>query len=257
MLNERQGEIFKAVVEEYTETAIPVGSELLKEKYKLTFSSATIRNEMVLLEKEGYLIKPHISAGRVPSDKGYRYFVDNLIGEREVSESYQKKLEMELLKSKTKNVRMERTTAKLLSSMSRCLAVSGIVGKDEYFDFGIHNLLDDPEFDSLNDLSKLTFALDLIDENVDKILSQIDENETKIFIGKENPLKGIQNCSMIISPYRLKSGEKGLVAVIGPKRMKYQKNKNLVEFMKKFLGNKKMSIVLVFFSSTSIFIELI
>jgi transcriptional regulator of heat shock response len=240
MLDKRQGEILKVVVKEYAETAIPVGSELLKRKYKLLFSSATIRNEMALLENEGYLVKPHISAGRIPSDKGYRYFVDYLIDEREVSENYQKKLEMELLKSKTKNVRMERTTAKLLSSMSHCLVVSGIVDKDEYFDFGMHNLLDDPEFNSLNDLSKLTSALDLIDENIDKILSQIDEDETKIFIGKENPLKEIQNCSMIVSPYRLKSGEKGLVAVIGPKRMKYQKNKSLVEFMKNVLGDKKI-----------------
>lgn len=257
MLNKRQAEIFKVVVKEYAETAIPVGSELLREKYKLPFSSATIRNEMAVLEKEGYLIKPHISAGRIPSDKGYRYFVDNLIEKREVSENYQKKLEIELLKSKTKNARMERTTAKLLSSMSRCLVVSGIVEKEEYFDFGMHNLLDDPEFDSLNDLSKLTSALDLIDENIDKILSEIEGNETKIFIGKENPLKEIQNCSMIVSPYRLKSGEKGLVAVIGPKRMKYRKNKGLVELMKKVLGNKKISMVLVFFSGTYVFMELI
>ena len=76
MLDERKAAILRAVVEEYTETAQPVGSGSVAPQVKA--SSATVRNDMVLLEQEGYLRQPHTSAGRIPTDKGYRLFVDRL-----------------------------------------------------------------------------------------------------------------------------------------------------------------------------------
>lgn len=239
LITERQGKILTVIIKEYTETALPVSSGLLIKKYRLPYSSATVRNEMVFLEKRGFLHKPHVSAGRVPSDKGYRYFIDYLMNDRDISKSYIKQLEVELLKEKAKSARLERTTAKLLSSMSKCLVISGVVNKNEYFDFGMHNLLTDPEFSDLDEFSKMTEALDLIDENVDKILAQLEGEETKIFIGKENPIKEIQDFSMIVTPYQLEGGEKGLVALIGPKRMKYGKNKKLMDYVKELIGKKR------------------
>ncbi|MDZ7612163.1 MAG: hypothetical protein U5L10_05350 [Candidatus Moranbacteria bacterium] len=248
MLSDRQNQILKTIIREYTDTANPVSSGHLKEKYNLPFSSATIRNEMVELEENGYIAKPHISSGRIPSDKGYRYFIDNLMEQKESSRQYQKRLEMELLKLRAKNARLERTTAKLLSSMSQCLAISGIVDKKEFYDFGMHTLLEDPEFENRDDLSRLVMSLDMIDENVDKILSRVKNNETEIFIGEENPMKEAKNCSMIVSPYKLKDGEKGLLAIIGPKRMKYARNRNLMELVRKVLG-RHSAILLVAGSS--------
>ena len=78
MLTARQLLIFKCIVEEFIETAEPVGSKALMTKYQLPYSSATIRNEMSFLENYGYLEKTHISSGRVPSVEGYRFYVDNL-----------------------------------------------------------------------------------------------------------------------------------------------------------------------------------
>lgn len=243
-LTDRQKEILALTIKEYTENALPQSSTFLAKKLSGKISSATVRNEMAFLEERGFLIKPHISSGRIPSDKGYRYFIDHLMEDRVLSLDYQKKLELELLKTKAQNAHLERTTAKLLSSMSRCLVISGLVDKKEYYDFGIGNLLGKADFAGLDDFSKLALALDLIDENVDKLLEKIRPGETEIFVGKENPLKEIRNCSMVISPYLLESGEKGLVAIIGPKRMNYEKNKSLVDFIKKFLsGNKKMVLL--------------
>lgn len=236
MLTARQDEILKTIVQEYSNTAVPVSSGLLIKKYNLLYSSATLRGEMAKLEELGYLIQPHISAGRVPSDKGYRYFIDNLLIRGKTDLDYQKKLELELLKLKTKNARLERTTAKLLSSMSHCLAISGIIDKNEFYDFGMHNLLDDPELANQDSLSKLVMALDLIDENLDKIVENIKDGETKIFVGEENPIENVKNCSMIVSSYQRSDGERGLLAIIGPKRMKYQKNKGLIDLMRKMLG---------------------
>lgn len=84
-LDERKKKILSSVVEDYIESAEPVGSKTLVEKYHLDYSSATIRNDMKYLEEEGYLEQPHVSAGRIPSTKGYRYYVDNLMKERKLS----------------------------------------------------------------------------------------------------------------------------------------------------------------------------
>src|SRR5438132_5415370 len=84
MLDDRKAAILRAVVEEYIETAQPVGSATVARKPDLAVSPATVRNEMGVLEREGYLTQPHTSAGRIPTDKGYRFFVDSLRGPGEV-----------------------------------------------------------------------------------------------------------------------------------------------------------------------------
>ena len=84
-LDDRKKKILSSVVEDYISSAEPVGSKTLVEKYNLNYSSATIRNEMKLLEEGGYLEQPHISAGRIPSTKGYRYYLDNLMKESKLS----------------------------------------------------------------------------------------------------------------------------------------------------------------------------
>mgnify|MGYP001204089167 CR=1 FL=1 len=84
-MDDRKRQILKAIVDDYVETAEPVGSKSLVERHKLKFSSATIRHEMAELEEMGYLEKPHTSAGRMPSDKGYRAYVDNMLSLSEIS----------------------------------------------------------------------------------------------------------------------------------------------------------------------------
>jgi heat-inducible transcriptional repressor len=78
MLDDRKTAILSAVVQEYIATAQPVGSSHIAAASGVGVSSATVRNEMAVLEQEGYLVQPHTSAGRIPTDKGYRFFVDHL-----------------------------------------------------------------------------------------------------------------------------------------------------------------------------------
>ena len=85
MLDERKKKVLQAIVEEYVNTAEPISSNQLTQKEELNYSSATIRNEMADLEKAGYLEKPHTSSGRVPSEKGYRYYVDELLRDDNIS----------------------------------------------------------------------------------------------------------------------------------------------------------------------------
>jgi heat-inducible transcriptional repressor len=90
MLTPRRIEIFKAIVDEYIRTAEPVGSKTLQQKYKLPYSSATIRNDMQILEEMGYLEKTHTSSGRIPSTQGYKFYCENMLD----SSSIDKKMEV-------------------------------------------------------------------------------------------------------------------------------------------------------------------
>jgi len=246
LMNNRQQKILAAIIEEYTQTAIPVGSQVLGEKYGFEVSPATIRNDMMALEKDGYLHQPHVSAGRIPTDKGYRYFVEEIMPEKELSREEQQNLQREFLKLKAQNTRLTRTTAKLLGHLSGNLAVSGIVEKDEFADFGIRELMDQPEFRELDEMCRLAEVLDYVDEKFDSLIADLKDDETKIFIGSENPIEEISGCSMVVSPYRTKTGEKGILALIGPKRMQYAKNKSLIEYVKKMLGGTM--VIVVFFN---------
>lgn len=242
-MDKRQQEILAAVVEEYTSSAVPVGSKILVEKYGFAISPATIRGDMARLEEEGFLHQPHISAGRIPTDKGYRFFVEEIMGDEELSLADQKKLQTELLKLRAQHQRLSRTTAKLLSGMSGNLAISSM--EKDFSEFGIRELLDKPEFQEVDAFCKVVEALDFIDENVDMILAKVKDGETTIFIGKDNPIKGISNCSMVVSPYTTKSGEKGVLAIIGPKRMKYAENKSLLDYVRKLLSVSNVVIVVI------------
>ncbi len=244
-MNLRQEKILRSIVEEYTLTATPIGSKILVEKYKIDASPATIRNEMAYLEKKGFLHQPHISAGRMPTDKGYRYFVEKLMNNKSLSSWEQKKMQKELLRLKAEKNRLIKTTAKLLSGLSGNLAVSGNLDRSEFVDFGMKELFEEPEFQELDEVCRLAEVLDYVDEMFDKISKELKSEETKIFIGKENPVKKISNCSMIVSPYHLKSGERGILALIGPKRMKYAKNKSLLEYIKKVLGGVGVIILII------------
>lgn len=92
MLDERKEKILAAIVTDFIDTAEPVGSRTISKKYDIGFSSATIRNEMSDLEEMGYIVQPHTSAGRIPTDVGYRYYVDRLMFRAQRSYSDEKQL---------------------------------------------------------------------------------------------------------------------------------------------------------------------
>ncbi len=241
---DRQKQLLSAIVELYTKTAVPVGSQALLEHYDFGVSSATLRNDMVALEEAGYLYQPHVSAGRIPTDEGYRMYVEEMMGDEDLSREDQRRLQKELLMMKAKNTRLSRSTAKLLSALSGNLAVSGMVGKDELYDFGMREMIEKPEFQEIDELCRLVETLDTLDEKLDGVMLKLKDGETHIFIGNENPITGIDNCSMIVAPYQTSEG-RGMLAIIGPKRMDYAKNKSLIEYMRKFLGTSMGMIIFI------------
>lgn len=243
----RKDLILASIVREYIDTAIPVGSASLVEKYDFNLSSATLRSEMLELEEEGYLYQPYTSAGRIPTDKGFRYFVDVLMEEKGgLSMKEQKSLQVEVLKLKAQNKMLARTTAKLLSAMSGSLAVSGIIDSEDFYKSGVQRLLSQPEFNNLDSVSKIAEVLDYLDENIDDLSKELKNRpEVEVYIGKENPIDQADECSMVVSRYNLKGGEEGLLAIIGPKRMKYSRNVSLIDYLKKLLGGGTAVMIVV------------
>lgn len=243
-MTERHETILSAVIKEYVSTATPVGSSVIVKKYKLDLSPATARNIMKELESAGYIFQPHISAGRVPTDKGYRYFVDALMQEKELSKNEQRALQTEALKLKAEKNRLAKTMAKMLATMSDSVALSGLIDSDSVWDFGMRKLLEQPEFKETDHVCQVASLLEYIDENVDKLSERPTDKEIDVYIGEENPLGQVEQCSMIVSGIEFPSGEKGVIAVVGPKRMRYAKNVSLVKYVKKLLGSGSLVLLL-------------
>lgn len=235
-MTKRQQKILSAIIKEYIQTAEPVGSKILVNKYNFKLSTATIRNEMKELENLKYIAQPHTSAGRIPTNKGYRFFVDSLMKERSLTINEQRQLQAELLKTRAKYNRLAKTTAKALSHLSNNLVISGIFDSDEIWEAGMPKLLKQPEFQDSDEVYNIAEALDLLDGHLDDLCSKTKDKCVKVYIGKENPLN-IENCSMIISQIKYPSGQKGIIAIIGPKRMKYEKNISLLKHITKLLGS--------------------
>jgi heat-inducible transcriptional repressor len=121
MLDERKAAILRAVVEEYIKTAQPVGSSHIAPA--VSVSSATVRNEMAVLENDGYLLQPHTSAGRIPTDKGYRYFVDRLTGPGTLGEAQTQQVRYFFDSASNELERMLADTSKLLANLTQYAAV--------------------------------------------------------------------------------------------------------------------------------------
>lgn len=245
-MNSRQKTILTAIIKEYIQTAEPVGSKILVDKYNFDLSGATLRNEMKSLEDAGFLSQPHASAGRIPTDKGYRFFVDSLMGEKELTVNEQRQLQTELLKTKAKYNRLAKSTAKILSRLSDNLVISGILDSQDICEAGMPKLLKQPEFKNPDEVYEIAQALDLLDDNVESLCNKAKTKCVKVYIGKENPLH-IKNCSMLVSQIKYPSGEKGFLAIIGPKRMQYNKNISLLEHITKFLGSGLLVLLFINF----------
>ena len=225
-MHERKRALLGQIIKQHIKTALPVGSKLLSEKGKVSVSSATIRNEMSQLESEGYITHPHTSAGRIPTEKGYRFYLENLIKTCQLSSKEQKALKNHLTKLKSEELEvMIKKLAREIVEISNNTVLIGFSNNHVYYT-GIANLLIKPEF---NDPSCL-YDMGLIVDHLDKVMEEIFEqiNELEVRIGSENPFG--QECSVILVPWQIKR-RKGVIGILGPMRMDYEHNIGLINYI--------------------------
>lgn len=247
-MNFRQGTILKTVIKEYINLAEPVSSKFLSQKYDWGISAATIRNDLAQLVEEGYLEQPHISAGRVPTDKGYRFFIQSLREDRMSAEKRLLKIVNSVFKSVSEEHRLFREIARILAELSGNLGIAGRLNsvregnsqdEEEYeiFKFGMSQLLRQPEFDEIDEFWQFAEDFEALDYKIYKCAQDFCETcEVRVFIGRENPLTKNNDLSLIISGYKKRDGRKGVTGILGPKRMKYDRNISLVNYISKLLS---------------------
>lgn len=239
-ITSRQAKILAAIVKENCDTGVPVASKDLVDKDYFDLSGASIRNEMQVLEKLGYIKQPHTSAGRVPTDMGFRYFVSELMERVKLSMKEQERLRREVGMLQAAQVEMSRKLAKLTADISG--GASFALFPEDSSTVGISNLLSNPQLSS-DDAKAVAQFFDNIDEKAPELLREFSGSDApKTVIGseiKEIPLSKESDYSMIVSGLSLPSGKKGVLGLIGPKAMKYEKNLSLMEYITKLLGGGK------------------
>jgi len=219
----RQKQLLYAIVEQYAEVASPVGSSLLAKVFGV--SSATIRAEMVELEREGYIMQPHTSAGRIPTDKGYRFYVNDF------AEGNNKKLtEGRAERALTARVQHaglpERTIRNAVDTLVELTHNLGMatIGQQLYMS-GLSNLFGQPEFMQKGQVQQVAQLLD----NLEPWLREAAPNEPlSVYIGRENPIGRTAGCSLIISRFRSPFSDRSYIGVLGPTRQSYRDVMTLV-----------------------------
>jgi heat-inducible transcriptional repressor len=223
-MQDRQKQILKAIINEFIQTAQPVGSKSILVSYNFDVSAATVRNEMAKLEKEGLIAQPHISAGRIPTDLGYRVFVNDIVDFAEVRE--QAKETIKSIQDQFKKNQIKRKVQEAVSVLSLATTNVGFATLPESrtFYLGLSNVLKKPEF--LADPMQASQVVEVLENNNNflEILKSLNiSHELEIFIGKENLLEQIQSCGMIIGKYKIDDYE-GYIGLLGPTRMNYPYN---------------------------------
>lgn len=221
-MTDRQVKILSAIVEQYAEVASPVGSSLLARAFNI--SSATIRSEMAELERLGYIFQPHTSAGRVPTDKGYRYYVNEISNSNVTSE---KRAERALAARVQDGGMPERTIRNAVDTLVELTHNLGIatIG-DQLYMSGLSNLFGQPEFMHPGQVQEVARLLD----NLEPWLYEAAPNEPlSVYIGRENPIGGSAGCSLIISRFRSPFSDRSYIGVLGPTRQIYRDVMSLVK----------------------------
>jgi heat-inducible transcriptional repressor len=216
-MTERQQKILSAIVEQYAEVASPVGSSLLAKVFGV--SSATIRAEMAELEQLGLIHQPHTSAGRVPTDKGYRLYVNELI-----KNDGPKLPESRIEKALATRVQMggvaENTIRSAVDTLVELTHNLGIatIGNQLYMS-GLSNLFGQPEFINGVQVQQVASLLD----NLQPWLREAAPNEPlSVYIGAENPIGRSAGCTLIISRFRSPFSDNSFIGTLGPTRQNYR-----------------------------------
>lgn len=220
-ISQRQTDILKAIIAEYSESGEPVGSDILEKKYKLGVSPATIRNEMVELAKKGYIKKAHFSSGRVPSAKGFRFFINKLMKEKELSTADEVAYKNSVWDDRSERHKLLSQATKVLAHRTGLISVSATSSGDMYYS-GLSNMLNISEFIN-RELERYLFERLEEIHYWERILDRLQKYDGDIYylLGDDDlgdPM--YESCASVFCEFETDK-VKGIIGVVGPKRMNY------------------------------------
>lgn len=224
-MTERQRQILAAIIEQHAEIAAPVGSVMLAKLFGV--SSATIRSEMAKLEDMGLIVQPHTSAGRIPTDAGYRFYVNSLneaqVDEPQLLDRSARAIEARASNHGDRADRAIRSAVDSLVELTHNLGIATI--GDELYLSGMGNLFSQPEFMQGEHAQQVARLLD----NLEPWLREAKPNEPlNVYIGSENPIGKASGATLIISKFRSPYSDSSYIGVLGSTRQSYAKVMRLV-----------------------------
>lgn len=227
-LTDRQKRILKMIIEEYIQTATPVGSEMLEKRHSLGVSPATIRNEMAVLVKEGFLQQLHSSAGRMPTPMGFKFYVNELMEEKKLSVTEEVAAKEKVWDSRDDFGHLLREVTRSLAQQSRQLAVAES-DEGEVYHAGYANILEMPEF---FDIDVTRAVLSILDEysRIKALFSKsFSVDPIHLLLGDELGSEFLSSCGIVFTRFESPK-HKGALGVIGPCRIDFSRVIPLVRY---------------------------
>lgn len=221
-LTSRQTQILKTIIDEYIATAEPVGSESMDKKYNLGVSPATIRNEMVALTSAGYLRKPHTSAGRIPTPTAMKFYINQLMEEKQMSLVDEVKAKEEVWDSRDDIDELMDEATHALAARTRSLAVAALKDKkNRFWQAGQSYIFNNPEFAEMAACQNLFSIFDEFDK-MDRLFFGMAQpaSPLEVLFGEEIGWPELMPAGVIATHFNIK-GKPGALGVIGPARSNY------------------------------------
>ncbi len=233
-VSERQKGILDTIIREYIQSARPVSSQYLGEKYDFGICPASIRIEMQKLTDDGFLTQPHTSAGRIPTDKGYRLFVDQLAEGDGLAKVGLDFAGLEQDENFENLFGAMRDLAQSAAAVSEALVLGYMKDAGVFFKEGWEEVLRQPEFGQRDLMDNFLDYLDYLENNIEKV-KPVDDFE--IFIGRENPFPGAKELAVFSMAFEPAPRQEVILSLVGPKRMAYDKNMALANEILKMFEN--------------------
>lgn len=225
-MNARQEELLTLVIEKYIDTAQPIGSKFLVSEAGLDLGEATVRNELRELEEEGFLTHPHTSAGRIPTEKGYKVYLEKI----EWDKLKINKKEMEILESffgLEDKIQAQKNLSKSLAAITQETVILAFTPHSIYYT-GLSNLFSKPEFVELGIVGDISQVFDRCEDCIPAFYNLVTE-DIKFFIGEEHPFGNM------LSAMSFKFGD-SLITLLSPLRTNYKHNYALLQVVKELLN---------------------
>ncbi len=237
-MNIRQAKLLAAIIDQFIDTAIPVGSKKLLESAEFRVSSATIRSEMSDLELQGFLEQPHTSAGRVPTVKGYRMYVQQFMKPTNHEKAVRTRfndLKEQYFQHKDRE-RMYESVA-LLANMIPNVAFATVPHRERVYYLGLSNALRQPEF--IADATLLSGVVEMLETRLADVLSKVElTDQMQYFIGEKDLCPQFESCSMLVTKYKVRDQE-GAIGILGPVRMDYAYNSAALSMVAELVRDSK------------------
>ena len=215
-MTERQQRLLQVLVDLYIKSAEPVSSQMLASAGNLDVSTATVRNDLALLEENGYVMQPHTSAGRIPTEKGYRFYIEWFVDKKGVAVPERRRLRAEARVEDATSQAVRRVARTIADLTGEAVIVSS--GREPAYALGMAQLFAQPEFANPDMVLSLARLFDDVEECMPMLRRQLGA-DVHIFLGAENPFGN--QLAAVAATYPVRGHPPGILGILGPSRMRY------------------------------------